>query len=265
MTEKELTNLSTEFEENGYIIYRNFFSNDEVAELREEIVKAGKLLEKESGLNKNNMIFYSNIFLKSPYLQSFITQRKVVNLLGELIGPDFWVRWDQCVAKGPGGAAFPWHQDNAYNRLKDQHFQFWVGITEMTQENGGLWLQPGSHRNGLLPHRKVENHWVCELEPENEVFISTEKGDVVLFSSMMLHHTKKNRSNSARWAYVVEYMSLDHYDPLAKPPFFIAAEDGKPCPKFVQSYRGSSNFKNRMKYIGPWVKDRTRRIRKAIG
>ena len=264
MSVEEKLDLRAEFETQGYIIVRKFFSEDEVDELRLEIKKAGESLEKPSGLNKGDLIFYSNVFLKSAYIQSFITQEKVVDLLKDIVGNDFWVRWDQCVAKGPEGAAFPWHQDNAYNKLKDRHFQFWVAITEMTQENGGLWLQPGSHRNGLLPHRKVENHWVCELEPENEVFIYAEKGDVVLFSSMMLHHTKKNRSNSDRWAYVVEYMSLDHYDPLAKPPFFIAAEEGKPCQKFVQSYRGYSNFKNRMKYIGPWLKDRTRRIRKAL-
>ena len=105
MSVEERIDLRTEFETQGYIIVRKFFSEDEVDELRMEIKKAGESLEKPSGLNKGGLIFYSNIFLKSAYIQSFITQEKVVDLLKDIIGNDFWVRWDQCVAKGPEGAA----------------------------------------------------------------------------------------------------------------------------------------------------------------
>jgi len=151
---KEKSEIKAEFELKGYVKFSKSFSEDEIAELREEIVKAAKLLEKVSGLNKDNMIFHSNLFLKSQYLQNFLSQEKIIQPLQEIMGSDLWIRWDQCVAKASGGAAFPWHQDNAYNRVKDEHLQFWIAITEMTEENGGLWLQPGSHRIGLLRHER---------------------------------------------------------------------------------------------------------------
>ena len=246
-------NMSVEFNENGFVVLRNFFSESEIDQLRKEIVETGKKLN-TSGLNKDNLIFYSNCFLQSEWLRAFITQEKIIRVLNELIGPDYWIRWDQCVAKAAGGAAFPWHQDNAYNRLKAQHFQFWIGITEMTEENGGLWLQRGSHKNGLLPHSKVGNHLECDLKPQNVEFMQANKGDVVIFSSLMLHHTKKNNSDGDRWAYVVEYMSAENYDPLIKPPFFMAAENGQRAGRFVETYKGRKRLSERLQYTSLHVK-----------
>lgn len=83
--------------------------------------------------------------------------------------------------KGPGAPAFPWHQDNAYSKLRDAHYQFWIGLTDMNEKNGGLWLRPGSHKHHLLPHRRVANHLESKSQPEREVFLPTRKGDVILF------------------------------------------------------------------------------------
>jgi ectoine hydroxylase-related dioxygenase (phytanoyl-CoA dioxygenase family) len=201
------------------------------------------------------MVFYSNVFRRSEYVQAFISQDRVVDLLRQVAGPDCWVRWDQCVVKNPGAPEFPWHQDNAYNRLKDAHYQFWIGLTAMDGKNGGLWLQPGSHLQGLLPHVRQANHVCCTRPPENARLIESEKGDVILFSSLMLHQTKPNESESERWAYVVEYMSLDDFDPLVKPPYFIVSEGGVPAPKWVMSYRASTRMNNRIKYLPLQIKE----------
>ncbi len=138
--------------------------------------------------------------------------------------------------------------------------QFWIGITEMTTENGGLWLQPGSHRMGMLPHEMQGHHLACTKLPGEGEFIAADKGDVVLFSSFMLHRTKKNNSDSDRWAYVVEYMSTDHYDPLVDPPFFVVTEDGEPRPRFVDSYEGREKLANRLKYSGVILKTKSKRL-----
>lgn len=252
MSTRSATDLKVEFEERGYVVLPGFFSSAEVDGLRQEIVSAGGKLEEESALNKGQMVFYSNVFLKSEPLRSFICQDRLIEFLSPIIGPDFWVRWDQCVAKGPGAPDFPWHQDNAYNDLKVPHFQLWVGITEMTEHNGGLWLQPGSHKQGLLPHHRVGKHMVCDSEPESPVLVRAAKGDLVLFSSLMLHHTKTNFTDGDRWAYVIEYMSLHDYDPFIEPPYLVVAEEGKRVQKFVMEHRGSRSLRNKIKYHGVW-------------
>jgi ectoine hydroxylase-related dioxygenase (phytanoyl-CoA dioxygenase family) len=227
-------------------------------ELLVEIKRAGQEHSPDHAFNKENMIFYADLVRKSPWIQEFATQQRFIDLLKVLIGPGFWIRWDQAVGKYPGGTDFPWHQDNAYNRLLDMHYQFWIGITEMNERNGGLWLQPGSHKLGLLPHSEIGTHLSCDVKPCKEVFCKTEKGDLIVFSSMMLHYTSRNYSERERWAFVIEYMSTDFYDPLAKRPYFVAAENGERVADFRETYKGASDPRQRMKYLGAKTRDNVR-------
>ena len=238
--------IQKEFKEKGYVVCKNFFSAEEMSKLIEDI-KSAKTRNGVSGLNKGSLTFYSSLFFHNPSIQSFVSQPKIVDFLSKIIGPDFWVRWDQAVAKGSGSATFPWHQDNGYSKLKDTHYQLWISLTKMTPENGGLWLVPGSHKHPL-PHKRVDNHVEYDGVPENPVFIEAEVGDVVLFSSFMLHKTTPNTTSEIRWAYVVEYMSLEHFDPTIDPPYFIVSQNGKSQPKFVPFYRASLNPINQLKY-----------------
>jgi hypothetical protein len=189
-------------------------------------------------------------------VQDFISQEKIVDVLTRIIGPGCFVRWDQCVRKRPGGVEFPWHQDNAYSRLRDEHFQFWVALTESTRENGGLSLQPAGART-RLPHTWVGNHLVCTVQAGEEVFIRAARGDVVVFSSFVLHHTGPNETDADRTTYVVEYMSLDSYDPLLRPPYFVVAADGERSGRFVKTYPGRSP-RNRLSYLPLQVATRLR-------
>jgi len=257
-------NLRRQFETEGFVHCRNFFSAREVSELQDEIRHASASERQGDYLNKGSMIFYSNVFRRNPYVRAFISQSKIVNLLLQVAGTDCWVRWDQCVVKKPGAPELPWHQDNAYNRLKDAHYQFWIGLTAMNEENGGLWLQPGSHLCGLLPHARLSNHVQCTSFPGNRRLIEAEKGDVVLFSSLLLHHTKPNESAEERWAYVVEYMAVDDYDPLVTAPYFIVSEGGIPAASFVSSYRGSRRLKNRIKYLPLQVRERCKEFLRKL-
>jgi ectoine hydroxylase-related dioxygenase (phytanoyl-CoA dioxygenase family) len=258
--------LRREFRERGYVMLRSLFSTDESEKALSEILRAEPLKPGPSRLDKSGLRFYHNIFQKSPYLQSFITQQKVVDLLTAVVGTDLWARWDQAVAKGPGGEEFPWHQDNGYNQLKREHFQFWVALTDMTRENGVLWLQPGSHKKGRLPHKWIENHLVCEEPAGEEVAIEAKKGDVVLFSSLMLHRTSPNRTKNDRVAYVVEYMSLDHFDPYIEPPYFLVSSKGKSAPRFVRSHPTRMSRENVMLYWRPRMRNLFKKnIRRPLG
>lgn len=242
--------LQARFDEDGFVQLKGFFSAAEIDGLRADIESAGRALDDESALNKGQMVFLSNIYQRSESLQRFICQQRLVDFLAPIIGPDFWVRWDQCVCKGPGAPAFPWHQDNAYNDLKVPHFQLWVAVTPTTADNGGLWLAPGSHKLGLLAHHKVGKHQVVDEAPEQSVLVEAQKGDVVLFSSYMLHHTKENVSTQDRWAYVIEYMHINDFDPFIKAPFLIAAEHGKTARRFTDVCPGSQSLRNQVKYHG---------------
>ena len=127
-------------------------------------------------------------------------------------GPDIWVRWDQVLEKKPSAATFALHQDNQYSEFKDQHFQFWISLTAMTADNGGLQVLPGSHK-GMLKFEKEGSHVAYKGDVTGTQFISAEPGDVVLFSSYPLHSTTSNVTHVSRWAYVIEYLTMSKIDP----------------------------------------------------
>lgn len=239
--------LRREFDRDGYVIFRNFFSEDEVKGLMASI-QASQVAGGSNDLDKGSLRFHMNLFKRSKALQTFIAQPKVVALLSDLIGPNFWVRWDQAVAKDPGAGTFPWHQDNRYSRLRHPHYQLWIAITEMTAENGGLWLQPSSDRH-LLPHKKDGSHVVYSGEPESPILIEAQPGDVVIFSSYTLHCTTPNVTQKTRWAYVIEFLALNHFDPTLEPPYFVVARDGKPQPAFADFYLDRLHPLSLLKYL----------------
>lgn len=238
--------LLEQFQTQGFIQYKGLFTEAEAKDLIEDI-KQAETIDGVSTLNKGAMTFYSGVYSKSPALQTVISQPKVINWLKQVIGDNFWVRWDQAVAKRPGAGTFPWHQDNAYNYLKDEHFQLWIALTKTNADNGGLWLVP-KHQNQTLPHKKVGNHMVFEGKPENPILIEAEPGDVVLFSSLTLHSTTPNITQDTRWAYVIEYMKCKDFDPSVNPPYFVVARNGQPTAKFVHWYEGRLNVMNHLKY-----------------
>jgi ectoine hydroxylase-related dioxygenase (phytanoyl-CoA dioxygenase family) len=257
------SNLKQEFLENGYVIVRGFFSEDEIKTLMADIHEAAAAGEKDF-LSQGNMTFHSELYRRSEKLRAFLSQPKVVSFLKQFIGGNFWIRWDQAVAKEPGAGVFPWHQDNAYNNLKDIHYQMWIALTEMTADNGGLWLKPGSQHQ-TYPHEWVGNHLVSQVTPEDPVFVEAKPGDIVLFSSFILHSTLPNvTQDSTRWAYVVEYMSTDHYDPGIPAPYFVVAQGGEPRPQMAATYAGR-NLKNRLEYGENPIKDLAKRVTQSLG
>jgi len=248
---QEKKNLLKQFRTQGYVQYNGLFSHQEAKQLIEDI-KQAETIDGVSALNKGAMTFYSGVYSQSPALQAVVSQPKVINFLKQIIGSDFWVRWDQAVAKGPGAGTFPWHQDNAYNYLQDEHFQLWIALTKTNKDNGGLWLVP-KHETENLPHDRVGNHMVFRGEIHEPILIEAEPGDVILFSSRTLHSTTPNITQNIRWAYVIEYMSCKDFDPTVTSPYFIVSRDGEPTAEFVNWYEGRLNVINHLKYWKVYV------------
>ena len=236
------------FKRDGFIKLPGFFSGGEMEELRSAILEASK--RSADPLDRAGLTFHSNAFRASASIRQFLAQPRLVSLVAEVGGPNLWVRWDQAVVKAPGGVEFPWHQDNAYNRLRVQHFQLWIAVSRGTRENGGLWLQPGSHRKGLLLHVARGSHMVYEGPHGDASLVEAECGDVVLFSSLMLHRTAPNESrDDHRWAYVAEYIKLEDWDPWVESPYFVVARRGRACNELVQWFPGRLRPANRLRYL----------------
>jgi ectoine hydroxylase-related dioxygenase (phytanoyl-CoA dioxygenase family) len=239
--------MHAEFKKNGYVYIKNFFSQAEVDALVADIKEASAIKSGEDVLDKGDLKFHALIMHRSEKLRAFISQSKIIDFLKQFAGPDIWVRWDQAVEKKPGAGTFPWHQDNQYSQLKDQHFQFWISLTTMTADNGGLWVVPGSHK-GMLKYDVDDNHVSYNGDVSKAEFISAEPGDIVLFSSFLLHSTTPNITQNSRWAYVIEYMQMDKIDPYIDAPHLVVAKDGQSHLEYLDKLPSESDWVNRWKY-----------------
>lgn len=255
---------SEEFKKNGYLELRAFFSPAEVQSILRSVQNAKQCEKGRDRLNDNGLIFNHNLYFHNPDIQKFVSQQKMIDVIKPLAGPDIWIHWDQLVTKQPGGVEFPWHQDNGYNGLKNEHFQFWIALSDSHPENGGLWLSPGSHKKGIRPHAWVGKHKVYQGEIKGELPIYARAGDAIIFSSLLLHRTKPNTTNVMRYAYVVEYMSTKHYDPHLSAPYFMVAKNGVSRPSFENTYEGEKKLFARFQYPGFFAKRVKHSLRKHL-
>ncbi len=253
---ENITQLTHAFNQNGFVLIKHFFTPEEIATLIADIKETAGQKSDDDVLDVGNLKFHALLMHRSEKLRQFISQPKVVDFLTHFMGPDIWVRWDQAVEKRPGAGTFPWHQDNSYSGLIDAHFQFWVSLTKMTKDNGGIWLIPGSHKKNLK-HRIDGRHTVYEVNGEEEHFVSAEIGDIVLFSSKMLHSTTPNITQESRWAYVVEYMKGADVDPFIEPPHLMIAKNGKPAMQYVNELPAAKKWGNQLKYLTEHLKGKT--------
>jgi ectoine hydroxylase-related dioxygenase (phytanoyl-CoA dioxygenase family) len=242
----ETSDRASEFRAQGFVVQRGFFAPEEIASVLAEIERCEREDLPTNAADDGGLVFTIEAFRRSEVVRRFIAQQKIIDFLAPIAGGDLWVRWDQSVTKPPGGGVFRWHQDNAYNKLRTEHFQIWVALTESHKQNGGLWLAPGSHKRGLLPHRSIERQKEVREEVRGGVCIDASAGDMILFSSLMLHRTGPNEADTKRTAFVAEFMPLEHYDYAVDGPYFVVAQNGVSNPHFVENQFGATRDNQRL-------------------
>lgn len=122
---------------------------------------------------------------------------------------------DKLNFKRPGGAPFPWHQDNPYwaflcNHL-DQLVSVGIILDNSTIENGCLWMIPGSHKHGALEcfedrgtvgrlYTDIDRYELNEPAP-----MDLPAGSIVYFHGDIVHGSQGNRSEEKRRLLLLTY------------------------------------------------------------
>jgi len=128
---------------------------------------------------------------------------------------------DKLNFKRPGGAPFPWHQDSPYFAFECPHVDRLVSVQvyldDASEENGCLWMIPGSHRLGRLPgqsERGVLGRLYTDVDralPEApRVPIAAPAGSAIFFHGDVVHGSQMNRSAVSRRAFVLTYQPGGH-------------------------------------------------------
>jgi len=149
---------------------------------------------------------------RSEAIRLFVTHGPQVALAVEVLGRNVCFTHQQFVSKAAGageGTDVPWHQDSGYGRLEPPtDLTVWIALSATDEHNGCLWVLPGSHRAGLLPHGRAGGLMAAAVA-DGGTPVPMQCGDALLFSGHLLHRSLPNRSESARHALYLRYCTPD--------------------------------------------------------
>jgi len=231
----------SQYETDGYIIFEHLFHGEEIDRIRgiiDELDRESERKLKEVGTNfisaANQINFTSNLNFMNAELQAFTADPRFVEITTSILGPDIRLYWDQSVYKRPEtNRDFPWHQDNGYVPTEPIHYvTCWLALEDAFIENGCIWVQPGTHRQGFVEHFKSDSGWVCCDGEDTGIPVELKKGSMVVFHSLLFHRSTPNLSKTTRKGYVLQYSVVGSKNPDTGVEFRngpIIAKDGKPA------------------------------------
>jgi hypothetical protein len=145
---------------------------------------------------------------RSAAIREFVTRGPQIAHVVQALGPDVCFTHQQFVSKRPDAMArtdVPWHQDNGYGTLEPPHdLTVWITLDDCDERNGCLWVLPGSHKQGLLPHTPSGGLLAATATGEG-VPLPMRAGDAVAFSSLLMHRSLPNTTDKTRVAMYVRY------------------------------------------------------------
>lgn len=100
-----------------------------------------------------------------------------------------------------------WHQDFHYVRGNTSIMTAWIPLQDTTYRNGCLSVMPASHLLGSLPHDLPvgKRHMPSGVFDREIRLVELQKGDLLLFDSLLLHSSNVNLSDSIRYSVQARY------------------------------------------------------------
>ena len=216
-----------QFAEQGYAVFEGLLLGDALETLRDA---RGRFVAREDarmdaagvdslGITHRGRRYFANECQReTPALRDILLSEAMAAVCRATLGDDAYFFFDQFVVKGPEtGLPFGWHQDSGYmvgNGGPADHLPYltcWCPLDDVTADNGTVRVLPFSEvpasREQILPHaRQPQTNdltaWPAEAEGK---VVEARAGDVVAFSSRMLHATGPNGTSRLRRVYLAQY------------------------------------------------------------
>jgi ectoine hydroxylase-related dioxygenase (phytanoyl-CoA dioxygenase family) len=213
------------FHENGYCSGVRVLNNDQIAQLRAELVDLidptypGNHLFHEyhsnESQNPDTVLFHAlGAWRIKPAFHDILWNPAFVMPASQLLGGAVRFWHDQLFCKpARHGGVVAWHQDYSYwTRTQPMaHLTCWIALDDSMPDNGCLQYIPGSHRWPLLPITGLagdmdEIQTVLSEEQKRQfqpVAIELKAGEASFHHPLMVHGSYENRTDRPRRATVI--------------------------------------------------------------
>ncbi len=102
----------------------------------------------------------------------------------------------------------PLHQDWPSMEASLNSLVVWVPLVNVGLGNGSIIIYPGSHKKGVLPFSTKGGFAEVEYEDENAIQPKLNIGDIVVFSTLLVHQSGQIFDDSIRWSAHFRYTDM---------------------------------------------------------
>ncbi|CAF1509938.1 unnamed protein product [Rotaria sordida] len=224
-----------QFDRHGYFILSSVIPVEHLTIMNNAIDRAIKKRDEKMHqmINSNNTTPEDDGLILCSTDGNKYMEQIVRAVLGENV---YYTHSEIVVKRGQGKndsskrTAFAWHQDSGYVPYEHTpYLSCWCALTEMTSNNGTISVLPAERNPSADENHKIR--WFGKARPSSEtkfpsyahrpddsspdllgyfgndpgVEVVCPAGSIVVFSSLTLHCSSPNRSDSLRSAYNVQY------------------------------------------------------------
>lgn len=244
--EEALVDLHNRFDNDGFVILDDALSVEEVDEVLDQIrvVVCEALSSARLSTDGSLEECYLRLKEEAPQLKSHCYD--VFGQLDAVVRAAGNERSRQAVRAILGGVAvveglqirigdpsndrfYPLHQE--LGLFSHRNFTAWSPLIDLGGSAGGLTLVPGSHKQGLLPHRHLAEfgnyHGVdsAALKGMEPVAVAPSVGQVVVFHPYLVHGSVPNQSDRVTWTII------GRYNDIANAPYLRDADAPRRIPR----------------------------------
>ncbi|MBI5801625.1 MAG: phytanoyl-CoA dioxygenase family protein [Verrucomicrobia bacterium] len=245
-SEQDLNRIVADYQRDGVVVLRHFFSAEEVAEVRAEVERyirddlatkpADAATREADGVTVRNLW---RLEQHNEKLRALAASPAIRDLVAPLVHGEPVLAGIETFNKPARiGSGVPYHQDNAYFcQTPPDMLTVWIALDAVTAANGPVFFVKGSHKLGALPTKPsgVRGNSIGMAEPSAvplaEQFCGLlAPGDATIHHCNTIHHSAPNTTDFPRLGFLLVFRGRHtQTDPTLKATYTIAATATPPA------------------------------------
>ncbi|MHB8578263.1 MAG: phytanoyl-CoA dioxygenase family protein [Ignavibacteriaceae bacterium] len=220
------------FQENGYLLVKDFLNPDELALWRESVSEAveqrggrkwpGTEIKtgEDDGINKDAEYYGKvfdqvlNLWQTNEKVKQLMLDKRIGKMAADLAGWNGTRIWhDQALIKRPWANPTSWHLDTPFWSFHDRRaLSIWVALDDATLENGCLYFIPGSNHYTTFENPGIGKNMdaIFEFYPKliksKSVVVPMKAGSCSFHNGLTIHGAGANMTPGFRRAMTCAYM-----------------------------------------------------------
>jgi len=252
-----------EYNEKGYVVFRNVIDEELIAETREHV----EWLQRKNPHLRPERLNYT-LVQNDPFWVRLVSDDRLLDIAEQFIGSNIALFASHYICKPPfDGRPVLWHQDGSYWPLEPMEgITLWLAVDDSLPENGCLRVIPGTHRMDLhevKKYRDIESVLNSEIDPslveeDKAVDVVLKAGDVSVHHPNIIHGSNPNHSPLRRCGLTIRYIPTTTKiltdKPVWEAAFLLRGKEitpglnrYNPFPKYIEGehmpFRGCENWK----------------------